>query len=95
MPGCTSHHIRVDKLDELLKIYVRQVMEHSACHAGRGSTRNWPGSRSDVAGDGAESADRLAEVLDDLQEELKATKRQRIRDIDEAPGAGGASGGDL
>ena len=33
--------------------------------------------------------------LEELQEELKATKRQRIRDIDEAPGSGGASGGDL
>ncbi|WP_418724872.1 recombinase family protein [Dysosmobacter sp.] len=28
--GCTSHHIRTDKLDELLKTYVRQVMENSA-----------------------------------------------------------------
>ena len=28
--GCTSHHIRVDKLDELLKLYIRRVMDHSA-----------------------------------------------------------------
>ena len=28
--GCTSHHIRTDKLDELLKSYVRQVMDHSS-----------------------------------------------------------------
>ena len=30
-----SHHIRVDKLDELLKVYVRQgAWSNSACHAG-------------------------------------------------------------
>ena len=27
--GCSSHHIRVDKLDELLKYYVRKVYENS------------------------------------------------------------------
>ena len=32
-----------------------------------------------------QSADRLAEVLDDLQEELKVTKRQRIRDLMKHP----------
>ena len=30
LKGCTSHHIRVDKLDELLKRYVKRVAEHSA-----------------------------------------------------------------
>ena len=33
--GCTSHHIRVDKLDELLKLYVRKVMERSQDMIGR------------------------------------------------------------
>ena len=28
--GCTSHHIRADRLDELIKIYIRRVMESSA-----------------------------------------------------------------
>jgi DNA invertase Pin-like site-specific DNA recombinase len=28
--ACTSHHIRVDKLDELIKLYVRKVKENSA-----------------------------------------------------------------
>jgi len=30
LKSCTSHHIRVDKLDELLKAYVRKVKENSA-----------------------------------------------------------------
>lgn len=32
-----------------------------------------------------QSADHLAEVMDDLSEELKVTKRQRIRDIMKHP----------
>ena len=30
LKGCTSHHIRVDKLDELLKLYVQKVKDNSA-----------------------------------------------------------------
>ena len=30
LAGCTSHHIRADKLDEILKLYVRRLMERSA-----------------------------------------------------------------
>ena len=30
LKGCTSHYIRVDKLDELLKLYVTKVKDHSA-----------------------------------------------------------------
>jgi hypothetical protein len=30
LKGCTSHHIRVDKLDELLKRYIKLVKENSA-----------------------------------------------------------------
>ena len=81
--GCTSHHIRVDKLDELLKLYVKKVMEHSAAMIGQlneGLVRE----NDDVA-ETEQSADHLAAVLDDLREELKATKRQRIRDIMKHP----------
>src|SRR5699024_8281575 len=28
--GCTTHHIRVDKLDELVKLYVKKVRDNSA-----------------------------------------------------------------
>ena len=41
-------------------------------------------SRKNVA-ETEQSADHLASVLDDLHEELKATKRQRIRDIMKHP----------
>lgn len=81
--GCTSHHIRADKLDELLKAYVRQVMDHAADMLER-LNADLAREQEDV-GETEQSADRLAEVLSDLQEELKVTKRQRIRDLMKHP----------
>ena len=83
LKGCTSHHIRADKLDELLKAYVRQVMDHSADMLER-LNQDLAREQEDVA-ETEQSADRLAEVLTDLQEELKVTKRQRIRDLMKHP----------
>lgn len=81
--GCTSHHIRVDKLDELLKSYVQQVMDHSSDMLQR-LNEDLAREQEDVA-ETEQSADHLAEVLVDLQEELKVTKRQRIRDLMKHP----------
>ena len=81
--GCTSHHIRADRLDFLLKEYVRRVMENASDMLER-LNRDISQEREDVAETEA-SADRLAEILADLQEELKATKRQRIRDLMKHP----------
>ena len=77
--GCSSHHIRVDKLDELLKIYVRRVMEHS--HAMLEELNAELARRDSDVVETEQSADHLAQVMEELREELKATKRQRIRDI--------------
>ena len=83
LKGCTSHHIRVDKLDELLKSYVRKLAENSA---GMLKQLNEELKReNDQVAETEQSADHLAEILDDLKEELKATKRQRIRDIMKHP----------
>ena len=81
--GCTSHHIRVDKLDGLLKNYVRQVMECSAEMVGR-LNEDLAREQMDVH-ETEQSADHLAEVLADLKEELKVTKRQRIRELMKNP----------
>ena len=81
--GCSSHHIRTDKLDELLKSYVRLVMEHSRELLDR-LNEDLSHEQEDVE-ETEVSADRLAEVLADLQEELKVTKRQRIRDLMKHP----------
>ena len=81
--GCSSHHIRVDKLDELLKIYVRRVMEHSRAMLEE-LNAELARQDSDVV-ETEQSADHLAQVLEELREELKATKRQRIRDMVKHP----------
>ena len=81
--GCSSHHIRTDKLDELLKSYVRLVMDNSKELLER-LNEDLSHEEEDVE-ETEQSADRLAEVLCDLQEELKVTKRQRIRDVMKHP----------
>ena len=81
--GCSSHHIRVDKLDELLKIYVRRVMEHS--HAMLEELNAELARQDSDVVETEQSADHLAQVLEELRQELKATKRQRIRDMVKHP----------
>ena len=81
--GCTSHHIRVDRLDYLLKLYVQKVMESSAVMLERLNS-DLAKEQEDVT-ETENCVDRLAEIMEDLQAELKATKRQRIRDIMKHP----------
>lgn len=76
--GCTSHHIRVEKLDELLKLYVQKIKENAAGMLER-LNEDLAKEREDVD-ETVQSAANLKQVLEELQEELKATKRQRIRD---------------
>ncbi|MGN1016802.1 MAG: stage V sporulation T C-terminal domain-containing protein [Faecousia sp.] len=83
LSGCSSHHIRVDRLDYLLKLYVKKVMENSAAMLEQ-LNRDLEKEQEDVT-ETENCADRLADILDDLQTELKATKRQRIRDIMKHP----------
>ena len=83
LAGCTSHHIRVDRLDYLLKLYVKKVMENSAAMLEQ-LNNDLAKEQEDVT-ETESCADRLAEILVDLQAELKATKRQRIRDIMKHP----------
>ncbi|MBQ1648571.1 MAG: recombinase family protein, partial [Bacteroidales bacterium] len=83
LKACTSHHIRVDKLDEILKLYLQKVKENSAAMIEK--------LNADLAKEDEDiheadrSEENLEEVLLDLKEELKATKRQRIRDIAKHP----------
>ena len=83
LSGCTSHHIRVDKLDELLKAYVRKVRDNSQAMLER-LNEDLSREREDVA-ETERSAANLEDILADLQEELKATKRQRVRDLMKHP----------
>ncbi len=84
LKACTSHHIRVDKLDELLKLYVRKVRDSSTEMLERLNS-DLTREAQDVA-ETEQSAANLEAVLADLQEELKITKRQRVRDLMKHPG---------
>ena len=83
LKGCTSHHIRVDKLDELLKSYVRKLADSSAAMLEQ--LNEELKRETEQVAETEQSADNLAEVLADLTEELKVTKRQRIREIMKKP----------
>ena len=83
LKGCTSHHVRVDKLDELVKIYVQKVKDNSAAMLER-LNADLAREQEDVA-ETQRAAENLEATLLDLQEELKATKRQRIRDVMKHP----------
>lgn len=83
LKGCTSHHIRVETLDTLVKEYVRKVKENSSAMLDR-LNREIQNEKETVA-EKERSAANLADTAAELREELKATKRQRIRDIMKHP----------
>ena len=83
LKGCTSHHIRVDRLDELLKSYVRKLADSSSAMLVQ--LNEELKRETEQVAETEQSAGNLAAVLDDLTEELKVTKRQRIREIMKHP----------
>lgn len=83
LKGCTSHHTRADLLDRLLKEYIAKVRDNSADMLER-LNQAIKAENADVKNN-EETAVILQRQLDDAYEELKATKRQRIRDIMKHP----------
>ncbi len=78
LAGCTSHHIRTDRLDALLKRFLQKVSDTSRDMI---LQLNEGLSRETAPVETEQSTDHLSEILEQLREELKVTKRQRIRDI--------------
>lgn len=81
--GCTSHHIRVDLLDGILKEYILKIKENS-----EGILERLNASlkvEKAAVQTNAETASHIQKQIDDALAELKATKRQRIRDIMKHP----------
>jgi len=83
LSGCTSHHIHVEKLDQLMKSYVQKLMNNSASMI-KQLNDDLEKENDDIA-ETEQSADHLAEILDELMEEMKVTKRQRIRELMKKP----------
>ncbi len=83
LKGCTSHHIRVETLDALVKDYVRKVRDNSSTMLER-LNADLEKEQTNIA-ETKRTEENLEALLLDKQEELKATKRQRIRDIMKHP----------
>ena len=83
LKGCTSHHIRVETLDALVKDYVRKVRDNSSAMLER-LNAELEKEQADIA-ETKRTEENLEALLLDKQEELKVTKRQRIRDIMKHP----------
>ena len=83
LKGCTSHYIRVETLDALLKEYLHKVRETSADMIEKLQADI---QRQDEDLEEKETAaDNMEQVLSELQEELKTAKRQRVRDLTKRP----------
>lgn len=83
LKGCTSHHIRVDKLDEVVKLYIEKVMQNSAAMIDQ-LNADLEHENENIE-ETEQTAENIAKVLVDLNEELKVTKRMRIREIMKNP----------
>ncbi len=84
LAGCTSHHIRVDKLDEALKRYVKRVMDHSAAMLDQleQSIREQP-EREAQLGSAIES---LEHQLEAARTQLKTLYKRKLLDtMDKTP----------
>lgn len=81
--GCTSHHIRVDLLDGILKEYILKIKENSEGILER-LNASLKAEKAAVQTN-METASNIQKQIDDALAELKATKRQRIRDIMKHP----------
>lgn len=83
LKGCTSHHIRCDLLDELLKSYVRRVRDNSSEMLAE-LDRSLKNETVELK-NSDETIDILKRQINEAREELKATKRQKIRELMKKP----------
>ena len=84
LKGCTSHHIRVDKLDEVLKRYVQVVRDNSASMLAQleEAIKHQPEREHEIG----VMIDHLERQLSDSKEQLKALlKRKLIDTLGKAP----------
>ena len=76
--GCTSHHVRVDKLDELLKRYVQVVRDNSASMLDQlqDAIRQQPEREQEIGN----AIDSLERQLAESKEQLKAMYKRKLID---------------
>ena len=76
--GCTSHHIRVDKLDEVLKRYIKRVRDNSAGMLAQleETVRQQPEREQEIG----RTIDNLDRQLETAKEQLKALYKRKLLD---------------
>ena len=77
--GCTSHHTRVDVLDDLLKSYVRRVRDNSADMIDKlnASLRD----EQTAVKESTSSLELLQRQIDDARQEMKILARQQAKEL--------------
>lgn len=83
LKGCTSHHTRVDALDEMLRSFIRKVKENSeemldTLQRSIDKERKSTSSSKDVV-------ETLMQRMEDAKTEMKFLSRQHIKDIAKHP----------
>lgn len=83
LKGCTSHHTRVDALDEMLRSFIRKVKENSeemldTLQKSIDKERKSTSSSKDVV-------ETLMQRMEDAKTEMKFLSRQHIKDIAKHP----------
>ena len=79
LAGCTSHHVRADFLDKLIKQYVMRVRDNSASMLR--ILEEMLSHEQRTTDSGMIAADELRAQIDAEREELKILARQKIRDM--------------
>ena len=76
--GCASHHIRVDKLDEVLKRYIKRVRDNSAGMLAQleETVRQQPEREQEIG----RTIDNLDRQLETSREQLKALYKRKLLD---------------
>ena len=79
LKGCTSHHIRVDVLDELLKAYIRKIKDNSANMLEKldESLKN----EQTAIKESTSTLDMLQKQVDDARAEMKILARQQAKEL--------------
>lgn len=81
--GCTSHHIRADVLDGVLKAYLQNIRDTSANMIGK--LQKAIEGESDAVKNTRETIDILEDQLADAKEEKKMLSRQCARELMRRP----------
>ena len=83
LKGCTAHHIKVESLNELIKSYVEKIKNNSQTMIEK--LELLLKDETEESTDNDKTIDLLQKQLNGAEDELKATKRQKIREITKKP----------